>query len=135
MLKPVQRASVRVAVVALYALAMLLVGVVSHDVSGEGGVAPGGTAIASIGESQLPNGEPLPICGHSDRDRAGDSVPPGQHGCCEACLLAHAHGLDAGVANPLDPPPRGAAPRVRLAIIARPDRPVPVPMSRGPPAV
>lgn len=81
--------------VAIYAIAMLAVGFVRHDAGAATveGVDPS-TSIAY----QLPGEVSLPFCGHALRagegiQPTGKQVPFG-HDCCDACVVAHAPGID-----------------------------------------
>jgi hypothetical protein len=120
----------RLTVAALYALAMLMVGAVRHDIVGSASAVDREAFSASYA---LPNGEAAILCQHGTRgDNPGQGVPS-DHGCCDACLLTHAPGLGAIAPVGLPHPPVGSLivgiSPMPVSIAALP----PEPLSRGPP--
>jgi hypothetical protein len=90
MSKCVRSRGVRVWVVALYALAMLLVGAVQKGMLTESALSGAATAYA------LPDGSMPGICSTGGSSADGKGEQQGQHAdmaCCDACLLVSAAGL------------------------------------------
>ena len=124
-------APLRLALAALYALVMVVIGV-AHETGAGIVAAPAAAAVAGF---VLPDGSVAAICGHVDDLRAaGTADPHAGHPGCDLCVLAMSAGLGALSAPAVLPDNRVIARFVLAEAATLTPMAMALPGARGPPA-